>query len=82
MAAGGPVDHPLTDVINYDIETYGKEVDDLLKKLSSLMSIRELREWWENEIGWECKPETALLKIQDQYFIAQERAKNSGWEIP
>ncbi len=81
MAAGGPGDHPLTDVINYDIETYGKEADDLLKKLWPLMSRRELWEWWEKEIGWECKPETALLKIKDQYLIAQGRAKNSGWEI-
>ncbi len=52
MAAGSPGDHPLTDVINYDLETYGKEADDILKKLSPLMSRRELWWWWEKKIGW------------------------------
>ena len=51
MTAGGPGDHPLTDVINYDIEMYGKEADQLLKILESLVSPRELWEWWEKEIG-------------------------------
>jgi hypothetical protein len=81
MAAGGPGDHPLTDVINYDIEVYGKEADELLKKLEPLMSRRELWEWWEKEIGWECDPPNALNKIKEQFSVAESRARNSGWEI-
>ncbi len=81
MAAGGPGDHPLTDVIFYNIETYGVEADNLLKKLDQLMSSHEILEWWEKEIGWKCPTETVLLKIKKQYAIAKERAKSSGWEI-
>jgi len=80
MAAGGPGDHPLSDVINYDIEVYGKEADALLKKLEPLMSRRELWKWWEKEIGWECNSENALNKIKEQFTVAESRARNSGWE--
>jgi len=80
MAAGGPGDHPLSDVINYDIEVYGEEADALLKKLESLMSRRELWEWWGKEIGWACTPQDALNKIKDQLLAAELRARNSGWE--
>jgi len=82
MAAGGPGDHPLTDVINYDIGVYGKVADDLLRNLAPLMSQRELWEWWEEEIGWECSPENALIKISEQFAAAKSRAKHSGWEVP
>ena len=81
MAAGGPGDHPLTDVINYNLKVYGNEADDLLKKLDPLLSRRELFEWWEKDIGWECAPDTALEKIKIRYSLAKERAKDCGWEL-
>ena len=81
MAGGGPGDHPLFDVINYNIETYGKEADELLKKLVPLMSDQELWKWWDEKIGWECDPATALIKIKQQYDVSLERAKKSGWEL-
>ncbi len=81
MAAGGPNDHPLTDILNYNIETYGKEADELLTKLQPLMSQNELYEWWEKEIGWESSSEKALQEIKKQFSIANKRAKENGWEI-
>ena len=55
MAAGGPNDHPLSDIIIYKIPTYGEEIDVIINKLSSLLSERELLEWWEQDIGWDPK---------------------------
>ncbi len=57
MPAGGPGDHPLTDVINFNLEVYGNEADEILKKIDPLMSPRELHEWWQKEIGLNCSPE-------------------------
>ena len=51
MSAGGSGDHPLSDIINYEMDVYGREADDLLRKLEPLMSRREPREWWENRLG-------------------------------
>ena len=81
MAAGGPGDHPLSDILNYDIEVYGKEADELLKKIAPLMTRQELWEWWEKEIGWECASEIVLHKFKQQLRAVETRAKNSGWEV-
>ena len=80
-AIGGPGDHPLSDVVHYDLEVYGNEADGLLKKLAPLLSERELREWWEKEIGWNCSPQAALDKIRARLSAAESRAGDSGWEL-
>lgn len=36
MAGGGPSDHPLTDVINFNTDIYGVEADALLRQLDQL----------------------------------------------
>ena len=81
MAAGGPGDHPLSDVLNYGIEVYGVEADNLLKKLGSLLSTRELNIFWETEIGWQCDKDIAHRKFSEKLQWAEERARDSGWEI-
>lgn len=81
MAAGGPGDHPLSDILQYDIEVYGPEADTLIKKLAHLLSRRELWEWWEREIGWDCKPQDALVRISKELEHAETRARDSGWEV-
>jgi len=80
MAAGGPGDHPLSDVLNYGIEVYGVDADKLLEKLGQLLSKRELDIFWETEIGWECDKEVAYQKFSKKLKWAEDRAKNSGWE--
>jgi hypothetical protein len=55
-------DHPLTDILFHKIEVYGKEADDLIRKIASLPSNGEIYGWWEHEIGWSCDKTTTLQK--------------------
>lgn len=80
MANGKHGDHPLTDILNWKTEVYGAEADELIRKIENLSSGRELGEWWEREIGWNCSRETALQKAKEYYNKLTERAKESGWE--
>jgi len=80
MANGKPGDHPLTDILQWKHEVYGAEADELIRKISSLSSNRELDEWWEKEIGWDCKPNKVLIKANKFYEELQKRAEESGWE--
>lgn len=81
MAAGGPGDHPLSDIVHYRIPTYGTVADDAICELSKLLSRRELYEWWSREVGWECDPITAHGKSETALTWARRRAKQSGWEV-
>jgi hypothetical protein len=74
-------DHPLSDILLHKIEVYGKEVDDLIRKIASMSSKQELQEWWEHEIGWSCDKTTILQKCRLRYEAFFDRAKKSGWEI-
>jgi hypothetical protein len=80
LAAGGPNDHPLSDVITYGLEVYGKEADLLLFKLSKLLSQRELNEFWDAEIGFLCDNNKAYFAIKHKYNWAVKRSVDSGWE--
>jgi hypothetical protein len=82
MAAGGPGDHPLTDILHYKLRVYGPETDELIRKIYRLSSVRESNEWWEKEIGWTPEPDVALQKAQTRYSEVLERAQENGWEIP
>ena len=77
MAAGGPGDHPLTDVLVHNLDTYGKEADQLLKELSLLMPWHELANWFDKEISWNCTNEQALAAIKKELSIAQVRTGNN-----
>ena len=81
MAAGGPGDHPISDVLRYGIEVYGQRGDSQLKELSQLLPDRELYDWWDADIGWQCEPEVATEKIAQRLGKARQRAKDSGWEV-
>ena len=80
MTAGGPGDHPLSDVLNYGLEVYGAETDELLVQLAQLLSGRELEIFWETELGWDSNRQVAHQKISEKLKWAKVRAKNSGWE--
>ncbi len=80
MANGKHGDHPLTDILQWKLEVYGAEADDLIRKIRSLSSDSDLDDWWEKEIGWNCNPETALKKAKHRYKELVKRAKESGWE--
>ena len=81
MAAGGPGDAPLTDILHYKIPVYGEEADELIRKISALSGARETIDWWESKIGWAAKPEDALIQARIRYPEVLKRAKDSGWEL-
>jgi hypothetical protein len=82
MANGKRHDHPLTDILHFDLPVYGEQTDDMIRKIAGLCSRRELNEWWEREIGWTGNKELALNKAQLQLDSLLQRAKQSGWEMP
>jgi len=77
---GKPGDHPLTDILVHKHEIYGREADELIRKIGALCSRRELDEWWEREIGWSKDADLVLRKAHTQYLQLAKRAKESGWE--
>lgn len=42
MAAGGPNDHPLSDILNFEHRVYNEKCDALVKELSKYFSGYEL----------------------------------------
>jgi hypothetical protein len=72
MAADGPGDHRLTDVINYNTPVYGKEADDLPKALASLMSRGEPWQWVE-------KPRNPV--DTDSSTFLRRRTSNPGFPL-
>ena len=51
MAAGGPGDHPLSDILSFDHLVYNKKCDELVKELSKHFSGYELSvmfDWFEH----------------------------------
>ena len=82
MANGNAGDHPLTDILGHRLEVYGQEADELIRKIASLCSERELDEWWRREIDWSQDRELVLRKARSRYEELLERARKSGWETP
>ena len=73
-------DHPLTDLLSHNHEVYGREIDELIRKIAALCSPRELDEWWDREIGWSKDSELILRKASARHAELLKRAKESGWE--
>lgn len=44
MAAGGPGDHPLKDILYFQMNVYDEECDNLIQELSKYISENELYE--------------------------------------
>ena len=80
MPNGKPGDHPLTDILGYKTEVYGREADELIRKIGDLCSPRELDEWWEREIGWSHDGDLALRKARVRHEELLKRAREGGWE--
>jgi len=80
MPNGKPGDHPLTDILVHRLKVYGREADELIRKIAELCSRRELDEWWEKEIGWSPEHDLVVRKTRIRFDELFERAKRSGWE--
>lgn len=80
MPNGKPGDHPLTDILVHRLKVYGREADELIRKIAELSSRRELDEWWKKEIGWSPEHDLVVRKARIRFDELFERAKRSGWE--
>jgi hypothetical protein len=81
MAAGGPGDHPLSDIIRWNLPTYGEAADRLILKIAALCSSRELEEWWQRQIGWQPNLQSVAEKSERRHQELLRRAQQNGWEM-
>jgi hypothetical protein len=81
MPDGKPGDHPLTDILVHKLNVYGREADDLIRRIAELCSRRELEEWWNREIGWSPDRDSIISKVRRRHNELLRRAKQGGWEI-
>jgi hypothetical protein len=82
MANGHKGDHPITDIFVHGLETYGKEADDLIRKIGELAPL-EVHSWWDAEIGWKGDSELALQKAKARYAeLSQRAARNNSDPTP
>ncbi len=75
-------DHPLTRIMFWKHEVYGREADDLIRKCMPLSNRGEVHRWWEQEVGEHATPEVVLQKVRAHYEELLQRAKENGWELP
>jgi hypothetical protein len=65
----------------HKVEVYGREADNLIRKIAELCSKRELEEWWDREIGWSADTHLVTSKAKSRLDELLKRAKESGWEM-
>ncbi|SDL51929.1 hypothetical protein SAMN04488034_1232 [Salinimicrobium catena] len=83
MAAGGPADHPLTDILIYNLDVYNKKCDDLVRQISKFVSIHtlfEMFDWFDNFSA----TEEQLIEFEKVLSLKlnelQSLAESNGWE--
>jgi hypothetical protein len=81
MPNGKPGDHPLTDILIHKLNVYGREADDLIRRIAELCSRQEMDEWWNSEIGWSPDRDSILSKVQRRHNELLRRARERGWEV-
>jgi hypothetical protein len=72
-------DHPLTDILVYNLTVFGDDIDAVVKKLSRLMPGPEL----EALINWFQPPPRPRMKqiLEDILNRKQKEARERGWEL-
>lgn len=84
MAAGGPGDHPLTDIVNYNLEVYNRECDRLIREISKYLSLDRLFEIfeWKDNLSITSKQLTEFeLILEKKLSELKEQAIKNGWEL-
>lgn len=81
MSAGAKGDHPLNDILIYNLDVYSQECDNLIRDISKLMDTEamfELLDWFDQDNKKE------ILKFQkklsDILIKLKEDRKLRGWE--
>lgn len=84
MAAGGPRDHPLTDIVNYNLEVYSEKCDRLIREMTKFLSLDRLYEmfdWKDNFSITDKQLNEFELILERKLFELKEQAIKNGWEI-
>ena len=84
MTAGGPGDHPLTDILLYNLEVYGKSCDQLIKDISGFVSFNTLHEmfdWFDISTTSEMQIKEFEKELITKFQKLKEQAIKNGWEI-
>ena len=92
MASGGPGDHPLTDLLLWDLPAYGEPVDSLLREVAALGGEEVLdAPPWSARL-WDLWPHWGLSEQKEELLRGLERdlvglrdrlrqdAQERGWE--
>ena len=84
MAAGGPGDHPLTDIVNYNLEVYNKRCDELISEISKFVSfdrLHEMFDWNDNFSMTNEQLKEFEVVLGNKLSELKEHAIKNGWEI-
>jgi hypothetical protein len=84
MPAGGPGDHPLTDILRFNLDVYNKTCDSLIREISKFTSFDELFEmfdWFHIAPNSKSRIDEFEVQLKAKLYELSEKAKNDGWEI-
>ena len=84
MPAGGPEDHPLTDILRFNLDVYSKTCDSLIREISKFVSLDELFEmfdWFNIDRNSKSRTDEFEIQLKAKLYELSEKAKNNGWEI-
>jgi hypothetical protein len=78
MAAGGPGDHPLSDITHYRLVVYGEPIDGLVRDIARYVSphiLEAMFDWW-------TPPPKDQFETMLRSRLAELRseAERAGWE--
>lgn len=81
MPAGGPGEHPLTDIVNFNLEVYNKECDELIREISKLVSKNQLYEmfdWLDNFSVTESQLKNFEIELKEKLEQIKLNAQKNG----
>ncbi len=84
MAAGGPGDHPLTDIIYFNLNVYNDECDELVRLISkhvSMHNLYEMFDWFDNYSATEYQLKIFENTLMKKLKQLRTEAQENGWEI-
>ncbi|RZL45139.1 MAG: hypothetical protein EOP00_18100 [Pedobacter sp.] len=84
MAAGGPGDHPLSDILAYNLDVYNNQCDKLVREISKFVSIQKLYEmfdWFDNFSATPNQLEMFEDSLRQRLKKLKIEANENGWEI-
>ena len=87
MVNGRPGDHPLTDILNWNQEVFGREADDLIREIVRLGGRRSLERPPLNLLALDPRsnPNTDIPTLETRLRALRDRlraeALERGWEV-